>query len=107
MVALEFAPVKGRSNVRFGPKADTLSYSITSSARPSTAGGIARPSALAVLRLTTNSYLVGAPARTPRREPEILDRPKLRAGVLLCAASARAAAPAQQAATLSPSRQAL
>jgi hypothetical protein len=35
------------------------SYSITS-ARASTVGGISRPSAPAVLRLITNSYLVGA-----------------------------------------------
>src|SRR5262249_26102172 len=35
-------------------------YSITSSARARTAGGIVRPSALAVLRLITSSYLVGA-----------------------------------------------
>jgi hypothetical protein len=35
-------------------------YSITSSARASTVVGISRPSALAVLRLITNSYLFGA-----------------------------------------------
>jgi hypothetical protein len=35
-------------------------YSMTSSARASTAGGIVRPRALAVLRLITKSYLVGA-----------------------------------------------
>ena len=35
-------------------------YSINSLARASTAGGIVRPSALAVLRLITNSNLVGA-----------------------------------------------
>jgi hypothetical protein len=35
-------------------------YSITSSARASRAGGMSRPSVLAVLRLMTNSYLVGA-----------------------------------------------
>src|SRR5262245_29066456 len=35
-------------------------YSITSSARARRVGGTSRPSALAVLRLTTNSYLVGA-----------------------------------------------
>ena len=34
-------------------------YWITSSARPSNAGGIVRPSALAVLRLITNSNFVG------------------------------------------------
>src|SRR5258707_7831244 len=35
------------------------SYSITSSARASSVAGTSRPSALAVLRLTTSSYLVG------------------------------------------------
>jgi hypothetical protein len=35
-------------------------YSITSSARASSASGTVRPSALAVLRLSTVSYLVGA-----------------------------------------------
>src|SRR5262249_25861116 len=35
-------------------------HSITSSARASTVGGISRPSAFAVLRLITSSYLVGA-----------------------------------------------
>jgi hypothetical protein len=35
-------------------------YSITSSARASTLAGMSRPSALAVLRLITSSYLVGA-----------------------------------------------
>src|SRR5262245_44302363 len=34
-------------------------HSITSSARASSVGGTARPSALAVLRLITNSYVVG------------------------------------------------
>ena len=38
------------AHVRFGPTAD-ITYSITSSARASTEGGIVRPSALAVLRL--------------------------------------------------------
>src|SRR5579863_6735058 len=37
-----------------------LPHSITSSALASTSGGIARPSAFAVLRLITSSYLVGA-----------------------------------------------
>jgi len=36
------------------------SYSITSSARASSAGGTVRPRLLAVLRLITSSYLVGA-----------------------------------------------
>ena len=35
-------------------------YSITSSARASIEGGTVRPSALAVFRLITSSYLVGA-----------------------------------------------
>jgi hypothetical protein len=35
-------------------------YSITSSARASRVGGTSMPSALAVFRLITNSYLVGA-----------------------------------------------
>src|SRR6185312_4094523 len=35
-------------------------HSITSSARASSVGGISRPSAFAVLRLITSSYLVGA-----------------------------------------------
>src|SRR5262249_42057404 len=35
-------------------------HSIPSSRRASTAGGISRPSAFAVLRLITSSYLVGA-----------------------------------------------
>jgi hypothetical protein len=37
-----------------------LHHSITSSARTSTCAGTSRPSALAVLRLSTVSYLVGA-----------------------------------------------
>src|SRR5262245_4114279 len=44
------------SNVR----SRTLHYSITSSARASSEGGTVMPSALAVLRLITSSYLVGA-----------------------------------------------
>jgi hypothetical protein len=48
------------SDVRFVPIADIgATYSITSSARASTAGGIVRPSAFAVLRLITSSNLVG------------------------------------------------
>src|SRR5262245_12497514 len=39
---------------------DLRAHSITSSARASSVGGTSRPSALAVLRLITNSYLVGA-----------------------------------------------
>jgi hypothetical protein len=41
------------------PIADITLYSITSSARESTASGIVRPSAFAVLRLMTNSNLTG------------------------------------------------
>ena len=49
-------------DVRFVPKADISeqAYSITSSARPINVFGTLRPSALAVLRLITNSYFVGA-----------------------------------------------
>src|SRR5205807_8441067 len=39
--------------------AKSVVYSITSSASASSIGGIVRPSALAVLRLITSSYLVG------------------------------------------------
>ncbi len=46
-------PVRANNGSR-GP------YSITSSARASSDGGTVSPSALAVLRLTTSSYLVGA-----------------------------------------------
>src|SRR5262249_56264580 len=45
-------------DVRFVPKADISFYSIASSARASNVGGTART--LAVLRLITSSYLVGA-----------------------------------------------
>src|SRR5262245_25861233 len=41
-------------------------HSITSSARASSVGGTSRSSALAVLRLITISYLVGACTGTPR-----------------------------------------
>ena len=53
-------------NVRFVPKADILRrskvmlYSITSSARDNSDCGTERPSDLAVLRLMTSSYFVGA-----------------------------------------------
>jgi hypothetical protein len=47
-------------NVYFGPIADIVAYSITSSARASTADGTLRPRDLVVLRLITISYLVGA-----------------------------------------------
>ena len=46
------AAVSNRSNA--------APYSITSSARASSDGGTVRSSAFAVLRLITNSYLVGA-----------------------------------------------
>src|SRR5262249_9687694 len=51
------APV---SSSRVGRKDRCVTHSITSSARASTVAGISRPSAFAVLRLTTSSYLVGA-----------------------------------------------
>src|SRR5262245_17436540 len=47
-------------HVRFGPKADIAFYSITSLACASSAGATVMPSAFAVLRLITNSYLVDA-----------------------------------------------
>src|SRR5262245_14745197 len=52
------------TQVCFGPIADmsrvlSLHYSMTSSARASSAGGTVRPSAFAVLRLIASSYLVG------------------------------------------------
>src|SRR5262249_58838543 len=53
-------------DVRYVPKADIVRcgerrrYSITSSARDSSDCGTERPSALAVLRLMTSSYFVGA-----------------------------------------------
>src|SRR5258707_1973253 len=42
------------------PAGVSLLYSITSSARASSVGGVSRPGALASLRSITNSYLVGA-----------------------------------------------
>ena len=49
-----------QADVRLVPIADICDiYSITSSARASTDGGMIIPSALAVLRLITISYLVG------------------------------------------------
>src|SRR5262245_34925046 len=48
----------------------TAAHSITSSARASTAAGMSRPRAFAVLRLTTSSYLVGAcTGRSPGFSP--------------------------------------
>ena len=55
-----------RKKRRSGPISDQVQrskiahYSITSSARPSNGSGTVMPSALAVLRLITSSYLVGA-----------------------------------------------
>src|SRR5262249_3694895 len=50
------------SRSRTGEQSDELAslHSMTSSARASTVGGMSRPRALAVLRLITSSYLVGA-----------------------------------------------
>ena len=50
-------PVSAKSDLTHRTK--TTCYSITSSARASKVGGTSRPSALAVLRLRTVSYLVG------------------------------------------------
>jgi len=50
-----------RSDVRYVPKADMApGHSITSSARESMDAGTVRPSALAVFRLITSSFFVGA-----------------------------------------------
>jgi hypothetical protein len=50
----------GRGKNGFEQSEQTSIYSTTSSARASSVGGTSRPSALAVLRLITKSYLVGA-----------------------------------------------
>src|SRR4029453_15673220 len=65
-----FAPINGHHQARtpcrksaiFGlmRRSKRHLYSITLSARPSSEGGTARPSALAVLRLTIDSNFVGA-----------------------------------------------
>jgi hypothetical protein len=52
----------GAANLRFVPRRDSCtaarsSYSITSSARASSGGGMVSPSALAVFRLISSSYL--------------------------------------------------
>jgi hypothetical protein len=54
-------PRRERPRRRAAEKRDELAppHSITSSARASSVGGTSRPSALAVLRLMTSSYLVG------------------------------------------------
>ena len=49
----------GREQMRQICRARRESYSITSSARTSSVGGISRPSAFAVIRLTASSNLVG------------------------------------------------
>src|SRR5260370_11296166 len=49
-----------RGRVSGGGRAGALAHSITSLARASTVSGTVRPSPLAVFRLTTSSYLVGA-----------------------------------------------
>src|SRR4029078_9718020 len=55
-------PRRERARWRASEQRDEVapSHSITSSARASNVGGTVRPSALAVARLTTNSYLFGA-----------------------------------------------
>jgi hypothetical protein len=54
-------PYSDRSSTGWiAPACGWRTYSITSSARVSTIAGTSRPSALAVLRLSTVSYLVGA-----------------------------------------------
>jgi hypothetical protein len=52
--------MSGREHLQQNCTYKTPPYSITSSARASTVVGISRPSALAVLRLMTSSYFVGA-----------------------------------------------
>jgi hypothetical protein len=47
-------------HIRTHAAQQTTSYSITSSAVANSAGDISRPGVLAILRLITNSYLVGA-----------------------------------------------
>jgi len=51
---------RGRRTAEQRDELAASDHSITSSARASTVGGISSPSALAVLRLMTSSYLVGA-----------------------------------------------
>ena len=65
--AIDLARTLGRGNLRAregaerkrGDEGAPVHYSITSSARASTEGGIVRPRAFAVLRLITNSNFVG------------------------------------------------
>jgi len=70
MVMAQVAKLEG-PDVRFGSKADiNHCYSITSLAWASSDGGKVRPSVLAVLRLITSSYLVGAcTGRSPGFSP--------------------------------------
>src|SRR5262249_53767505 len=57
-------------DVRFGPKADIVRHSITSSARPSKVVRMAIPRALAILRLMISSNVVGrAIGRSPGFSP--------------------------------------
>src|SRR5215472_9905024 len=60
-----------RPRCRAAKQRDELAppHSITSSARASSVGGTSRPSALAVLRLITSSYLVGASTGRSRNGP--------------------------------------
>ena len=62
LVPFRSGPAKDRASSILTEPHDELapSHSITSSARASSVGGTSRPSALAVLRLITSSYLVGA-----------------------------------------------
>jgi hypothetical protein len=60
---VRFTPESGYVRVQLRLRARSghrQTYSITSSARPISVSGTLRPSALAVLRLITNSYFVAA-----------------------------------------------
>ena len=74
---------EGDRHVRFVPKADILRcggdwrYSITSVGDRHHARRMVRPSALAVVRLMTSSYLVGAcTGRSPSRSSAVRHRPR-------------------------------
>jgi hypothetical protein len=54
------AALSQKGQKRHWQSSKIASYSMTSSARASSVGETVKPSALAVLRLITNSYLVGA-----------------------------------------------
>src|SRR5215468_9545187 len=59
-----------KHRTRASDERSPLHYSITSSARPSSDGGIVRPRALAVLRLMTSSNFVGcSTGRSPGLAP--------------------------------------